>query len=333
MIHVHSSSRKRDKVVTHLYKKIYKKIKKYDTIVIARHVGADPDALASEIGLRDIISNTFPNKKVYAVGFPASKFKYLGSLDKMEEEYYRNSLLIVLDTPDQKRVDGADPSRFKDSIKIDHHPFIESFCKTEWIDDKASSVSQMLVELVFHTKLSMSKEAAEKLYIGIVADTNRFLFYYTTPKTFDLVSRLIRETNIDFTALYENLYVRSVKEIKFQGYIADHLEITENGFGFLKLDSDILKKYGVDAATAGNMVSEFNYIEDVYAWALFSEDTKNETIRGSIRSRGPIINDVASTFGGGGHIYASGIRLHSFEDVDELVEALDKRCREYNTHE
>ena len=32
-----------------IYKQIFKVIKKYDTIVIARHIGADPDALGSQI--------------------------------------------------------------------------------------------------------------------------------------------------------------------------------------------------------------------------------------------------------------------------------------------
>ena len=50
-----------------MYSNIYKKIKKYDTIVIARHVGADPDALASSLGLKEIILHTFPNKKVYVI--------------------------------------------------------------------------------------------------------------------------------------------------------------------------------------------------------------------------------------------------------------------------
>ena len=196
-----------------IYKRIYNKIKKYETIVIARHVGADPDALASSIALRDIILNTFPEKKVYAVGFPASRFKYIGLLDKLPEDTSK-ALLIVTDTPDLKRIDGANPSNFMESIKIDHHPFVEKTCNLEWIDDKASSASQMVVELVFNTKLKMTKEAAEKLYTGIVADTNRFLFYYTTPKTFNIVSRLIETTNIDIASLYEPLYTRPLKEKK-----------------------------------------------------------------------------------------------------------------------
>src|SRR5574344_1695028 len=87
-----------------IYKKIYKEIKKYDTIVIARHVGPDPDALASSIALRDIILNTFPKKNVYAVGCTASRFRFLGVLDKVTDEMYDNALLIVTDTPDKKRV-------------------------------------------------------------------------------------------------------------------------------------------------------------------------------------------------------------------------------------
>ena len=50
-----------------MYKKIIKIIKKYDKIVLARHISPDPDAIASQIALRDSIKLTFPNKEVYAV--------------------------------------------------------------------------------------------------------------------------------------------------------------------------------------------------------------------------------------------------------------------------
>lgn len=316
-----------------LIKNIYRKIKKYDTIVIARHIGADPDALSSQIALRDIILNTFPKKKVYAVGTPASAFKYLGMLDRFDEEMYQNSLLICLDVPDAGRVDGVDVKLFKDSIKIDHHPFVEKYCEVEWIDDTASSACQLVMELVFNTKLKLTKSAAEKLYIGLVSDTNRFLFYYTTPKTFDLVSKLIKVTKIDFTSLYEPLYLRPIKEVKFQGFLISQLKITENGFGYAIVTDEMLKEYEVDAATAGNMVNKFNYIEGVLSWAIFSVDTKNDNIRGSIRSRGPVINEVAAKFGGGGHKFASGVRLKTLEDVEEMVKKLDETCKEYNNKE
>lgn len=312
-----------------MYSQIYKKIKKYNTIVIARHVGPDPDALGSSLGLKELILNTFPQKKVYVIGHPASKFKYLGELDKFQESFYENSLLIVTDTPDKKRVDGVDASKFSCSIKIDHHPFVDKFCDIEWIDDSKTSASEMILELARHTKLKMNQGAAEKLYIGLVADSNRFLFSYTSSSTFELVSWLLKKSHIDITSLYQLLYLRPFKELKFQGYIESNLEVTEEGLALIKITDEVLDEYHVDSAAAGNMVNNFNYIEEAFVWAVFSEDKANHTIRGSIRSRGPIINEVAESFGGGGHIFASGVRLKTFEEVDQLIESLNQVCADF----
>jgi len=72
-------------VVGNLYKKILKEIKRHDTIVITRHIGADPDALGSSIGLKEIILHNYPHKKVYAVGCSASRFRFLGGLDHFDD--------------------------------------------------------------------------------------------------------------------------------------------------------------------------------------------------------------------------------------------------------
>lgn len=311
------------------FKQIYKIIKKYNKIVIARHVGADPDALGSTLGLKEAILNTFPKKQVYVVGTPASRHKYIGELDKFNDDLYNDSLFIVLDTPNKNRIDGVDISRFSYKIKIDHHPLVEEFADIEIVDSSASSASQLVIELIKNTKLIPNKSCAEKLYIGVVGDTNRFLYYYTTPKTFDLISYILKETKINFTKLYENMYLRPIHELKFQSYVISNLTITENGFGYIKLKQDILDEYGIDCATATNIVNNLTFIEGMYVWAIFAVDKLNNNIRGSIRSRGPIINDIASFYNGGGHVFASGVRLVDFYDVDNIISDLDEICSEY----
>lgn len=311
-----------------IYKQIYKRIKKADKIVIARHKGPDPDALGSAMGLKDIIEYTFPSKEVYVIGAPTSRFRYFGDIDRFPDDL-SDFLLIVTDTPDRNRVDGTDPIMFKNSIKIDHHPFIEKTCDLEWIDDKASSASQMIVELVCNTRLKVNKEAALKLYAGIVADTNRFMYAYSSPKTFSLISWLISKCDIDITEVYDNLYMRPYKEIRFQGYLSLNFDITDNGLGYIVIDDDVLKEYGVDVATPGNMVNNFNFIKEMLVWLTASYDKDQNVYRISIRSRGPIINDVAALFGGGGHIYASGVRLSDIKDIEKLIKALDERVSEY----
>ncbi len=312
-----------------LFKKIYKMIKKYDTIVIARHIGSDPDALGSTIGLKEAILYNFPNKKVYTVGSPASRFKYIGNTDKLDEINFNNSLLIVTDTPDKKRIDGIDVSKFGFVIKIDHHPFIEKYADIELIDDNASSASQLIIELIKINNMKINDTIASKLFIGVVADTNRFLYSYTSFKTFELVSWLIKKTDLNFTQLYPNLYNRPFKEIKFLGYIASNLIITENGLGYLKITDEILKNYEVDPSTAGNLIENLNNIQEVKVIALCSEDKGNNYIKCSIRSKGPIINELLTDYNGGGHMYACGARPKNFDDVDIMLKDLDELCKNY----
>lgn len=310
------------------YRKILKQIKKYDTIVIARHVGADPDALGSSLGLKDIILENFPKKKVYVVGTSASKFKYFGNMDKISEDV-SHGLLIVTDTPDYKRVDGTNPANYAYKIKIDHHPFIEKYCDLEVIDDTASSVSQMIIEFALKCHLKIPTSAANKLFLGLIGDTGRFLYDYTTTKTFDLVSKLIKKTKINFTSLYQLMYLRPINDYRFFGYLFMNLIVTENKVAYIKLDDKTLKEHNVDAATPSNLINDFSSIEEALVTVFFSEDVAKGYIKCSIRSRGPIINEVASHYNGGGHTLSSGARLKSFEEADQMIKELESVCKDY----
>ena len=314
-----------------LFKDILKLIKKYDNIIIARHIGADPDALGSQFALKELIKENFKEKKVYAVGATASKFRFMGSLDKPENLDLSKTLLIVLDTPDKKRIDGVeDLEEYGCIVKIDHHPFVEEFADIEYIEE-CSSTSQLIFKFVLENKLKMTEKIAENIYLGIVGDTDRFLHDYTTNETVELASKLLNMSNINFTNLYSSLYSRPLSEVKLQGYIYQNLELTKNNVAYIKLTDDILKKHEVDSAAAGNMINDLKYVNEILVWVFFSEDTKMNIIKANIRSRGPIINEVAAKYGGGGHKYASGARLQSWTDADNLIKDLDEITSTYST--
>ena len=315
-----------------LFKEILKEIKKYDNIVIARHIGADPDALGSQYALKEIIETNLKNKHVYAIGAIASRFKFMGTTDKIDNLNFKECLLIVVDTPDIKRIDGIDNlDNFAEVIKIDHHPFVDKFGRLEYIEDGASSASQLIFKFALANKLKIPTKAAENIYIGIVGDTDRFLHDYTTIETFDLVAKLIKMTGIEFTKLYAPLYTRPLTEVRFQGYIYENLKLTENKVAYIKLTDDLLKKYEVDSASAGNMINDLKFVDGILIWVFFSEDTKSEIIKANIRSRGPIINEVASKYGGGGHVYASGARLKTWTDAEALIKDLEEVAKKYNS--
>ncbi len=313
-----------------IYKEIYKKIKEFDKIVIARHIGADPDALGSTLGFKEMILNTFPQKKVSCVGVYSSVFKYMGKMDKLNEDEIKDSLLIVCDTPNIARIDGIeDPRKFKYVIKIDHHPEVDHFEDLKWVDNKASSVCQMLIELSYETRFKMNKAAAERFYMGLVSDTNRFLYEYTTPKTFELVSKLIKDTKIDIVSLYANLYQRSLIDVRFQGYVAQNLKVSESGFAYIFIDDSTIQKFGGDTGLSGNVIGSFNNINEILVWVIFTEDKKQDLIKVNARSRGPAINSVLENYGGGGHALASGARLKNKEDVEKIIKDFDKLCIDF----
>lgn len=310
-------------------KNVYKKIKEYNTIVIARHISPDPDAIASEIALRDSIKLTFPKKEVYAVGVGVSKFKSYGTLDRIDETKLENALLIALDVPNKSRIDGVNYCLFKEMLKIDHHPSEEEFSEYDWVDDTSSSTCQLIIELILKAKMKLDTKIAENLFLGVVSDSDRFLISYTTSKTFSLIAKLIDKSGIDFTSLYSTLYERPINEIKFHGYLSSNLTITDNGFAYINITPEVLNEYGVDTATPANMINDFSNIKDVYVWTFITYDEKSKLYKINIRSKGPVINETAAKYGGGGHKYASGIRTPNKDDLDNIIQDLDLDCKNY----
>lgn len=310
-----------------MYKKLLKTIKRYDTIVIARHIGVDPDALCSQLALRDAIRLNFPEKKVIAIGTGSQKFAHIGKLDKLEK--VDNALLIVTDTPDTKRIDSAVLSDFSYIVKIDHHPFVEDFGGLEIINDQASSACEIIMELLIQMKLALNSSIAELLYMGLVSDSNRFLFDSSTSHLFSLISYYLDKYPFDLSKCYQKLYLRPLNEVRLEGYISLNMTVTENGLGYIPITDAIIQKYGVDSASAGNMINNFNFIKEVLVWVTMTEDVKNDQIRISIRSRGPVINQVAEKYHGGGHKFASGVRVKTMEEAMKIIDDLEQVLIEY----
>lgn len=310
-------------------KRILNLIKKYKKIIIARHVGADPDALGSSFALKEIIEENFKNKEVYVAGTPVSKFKFFGSHTKINDDMYDNALLITVDIPDIKRLDGVDLNKFKQVIKIDHHPEVDKFSDNELVDIDASSACEIIARWAYKCHLKIPYHAAQCIFIGIVSDTNRFLFGANKKETYEMVLKLIKKEHIKPNELYEILYKRSMSEVRLEGFISLNMKVTENGLGYIKITDEDLKNIGVTSSSVGSIMNNYNFIHHLNCWVVFSEDKNNKVIRTSARSRGVKINKLFEQYNGGGHVYACGAKLLSFSEADEVIEKLDNLCKEY----
>lgn len=311
-----------------MIKDILEKINEYKTIIIHRHVRPDPDALGSQGGLACFIKDNFSNKKVYVAGEDVPSLIFLNKMDDIPDEAYDNALVIVVDTANQARISDERYSKGGYLIKIDHHPNDDPYGNLMWVDTHASSVSEMIVSFYEESdRFEMSDEAARLLYAGIIGDTGHFNFNNTTDETFRKTAFLVKKP-FDRQRLHDTLYRSSLPVIRLKGYVLEQFEFEENGMGYIKLPLEMTRRYQLPPEDASLLVNAFSNIEGIKAWVFFIEEENQIRVR--MRSKGPIVNDIAAHYGGGGHAMAAGATVYSWEESDRVLNELRDRCRSYS---
>lgn len=298
--------------------RILNRIKAYDTIIIHGHKRPDGDCYGSQFGLKDILTASFPNKKIYVVGQTSDYVKFLGDMDDIPDSTYQNALSIVVDTAVEDRVSDSRYRLGKEIIKIDHHIPVDNYGNLRWVDTSFPSCAQMITYFYYRFKdqLRLTKEGAVALYTGIVTDTGRFRYRGVSQLTHQLAGLLI-SNGVDVEYIDANLSKESLDMIALKGYVYSNFKTTEGGFIYLKMTRDVIESYGVSDEQAASVVNLLGGIEGYPVWALFIEYPGEIRIR--LRSSGPTINELANRYEGGGHAKAAGAKIDSWDDIDRFI--------------
>ena len=310
-----------------LKEKIVDKIEEYDTIIIHRHIRPDGDAVGSALGLRDVLRNKYPEKKIYAVGEKLPQYlQFVGTQDEIDDKEYENALMIVVDTATQDRICLNKMSLAKEVIKIDHHIPTDEYGNINYVREHYASCSLLLTEFFATMGFDITPIAARYLYIAAVTDTGRFKYKEVDSDAMHLASILLSK-GIDTEEIYSNLYSKDKSVFKLQGYIYNHVKYTENGVAYLFMTKRLMKKFKVTVEDASNTVNLLDGIKGSLIWMLFIEYDNEIRIR--FRSRFVGVVDIASKYNGGGHEYAAGGTIYSKKDIKKVLECTDKVLKEY----
>ncbi|CAM4230983.1 phosphoesterase [Streptococcus penaeicida] len=303
-----------------IFQDILEQIKTYQTIIIHRHQNPDPDAIGSQMGLKELILANFPEKRVLATGFDEPSLAWIAQMDHVVESDYQDALVIVTDTANRPRIDNPKYDTGKFLIKIDHHPNDDVYGDIVLVDTTASSASEIIADMAFSLKLKLSNLTAQHLYTGIVGDTGRFLYPAATAKTFAIAAKL-REYNFDFAAISRQMDSFPYKIAKLQGYVFDHLEVDDHGVARVLLSQETLKAFEVSEAESSAIVSTPGKIDTVSVWAIFVEH-EDGSYRVRMRSKDKVINQIAKAHEGGGHPLASGANSYSLAENDQIYKEM-----------
>lgn len=297
-------------------------IKRYDRILIFRHLRPDGDAVGSTKGLQRILQCSFPQKEVILQNCDFSNYiSFLGpEEDILDDELYKDALGIVIDTATAARISNPKYALCREIIKIDHHIDVEAYGDLNWVEEKRSSACELIAAFydAMRDELTLDTEAATYLYAGLVTDSGRFRFRSVSGDTMRLAGMLL-DQGVDTDTLYAKLYMKEFAEFKFQGYVLNNIQITENGVAYIYIDKATMAEYDLTFEQASACVSYMDSIKNSLIWLAFIDAENGEDIRVRLRSRFITVNQIAEKYEGGGHACASGATVHSKEQMEALI--------------
>ena len=305
-----------------MFEAIVSKIVQYDSIVIFGHLNPDGDCYGSQIALRNILKNKYPQKQVYCVGSGLKKFfDIIGKMDVVSDETIANSLAIVLDSNDIYRLEDQRAWNAKDFAKIDHH--IDTFTFKEGpevIDDTATSTCELIYRLAKENNCEIDYLSASALYLGMVTDTARFQFANNFVRMFD-IARDLCAIGIDPVLLNKVNNIVPEITLTIKSFIYSHIIKDARGILYAIATKEERDQLGVTSAQIVGNTSLLGYVANYPIWLIASE-TNTGGMQVEMRSSTFDVQKIAVHFGGGGHTYAAGFTIKEFkpEIIQELLD-------------
>lgn len=309
-----------------MFELILERIKAYSKIVIFRHINPDPDALGSQFGLAELIRINFPDKEVFVEGdFPSKQVRLFKNPVLKQLANYQGCLGIVCDTANQERIDSKVWQSCQELVKIDHHIVVDQYGDINYEDVRASSCCQILGELVETLQLQINENVARSLYIGMITDSNRFMYDSTTASTFKIAAFLLNQ-DLDLTEIYDTLYTKKAAELNIIKFILNNYQINGDVAYYILQEAD-LKKLGITRQEGSDYVNTLANVEEYKIWLAITQSIQDNNYRVSIRSRQYPINEVAIKYQGGGHRLAAGATLTDLDQLERLLLDLNKTIK------
>ena len=306
-----------------MFEQILQKVKEYDKIVIHRHSNPDGDAMGSQIGMKAILRENFPEKQVYAVGDDAKRYSFMdgSTMDEVEDSFYEDALAIILDCGSAWLISDDRYKTAAATVRFDHHIFSEKIADEEVVDTSYESCCGLVTEFALACGLKLSPVSAKALFTGMVTDSGRFRYDSTTANTFRLASAL-KEQDFDTNDIYSQLYADDFSSVKLRAQFVLKVQFTPYRVAYIYTTKEEFDSYNADVFTISRgMVNTMADIRGVDIWVNFTETEDKVLVE--IRSSKHTVQPVAVKYGGGGHAKACGASVKDRAEAMALLEDLN----------
>lgn len=309
-------------------------------IVICCHKSPDGDALGSSLAWAEylrtqgkepdiIVPDAYPDFLQWLPGTERIIRYDKHAADKADEMLQKADLIFCLDFNGTNRVDEMKYALEQSpahKIMIDHHldPSMDTVLTVS--HPQMSSTSELVFRIIWQLGgfEEMSRKCAVCIYCGMMTDTGGFTYNSNQPEIFFIVSQLLTK-DIDKDKIYRNVFNNfSPWAIRLRGYLMSQKLNIFNDLhaAYFTISRRDMRDFHFIKGDAEGLVNEPLKIKGMrLSISLREDDRRDNTIWVSLRSVDDFpCNLVASEFfNGGGHLNASGGRLHCTLDEAERV--------------
>ncbi len=302
-------------------------------IGILGHIRPDGDCVGSCLALYNYLKNAFDGRGKDISLFldePNNIYSYLKGFDEIETSFDRKrlDLCFVLDVSSCDRLGDGD-ELFKNADKticIDHHISNKGFADLNQIEPDSSSTAEVLFTL-FDEKY-IDTEIAKAVFTGIVHDSGVFQYSCMGRRSFEIVARLCDYDFDRSRIIDESFYQKTYSQNQILGRTLLESILFMDGkciAGFVTRKT--MDFYKIEPKDLDGIVNQLRVTKGVEV-AIFLYEIHPLQYKVSLRSNNKInVEKIATVFGGGGHLRASGCTMNGtvYDVINNLSLQIEKQ--------
>ena len=305
------------------------KIKGESKVALFCHVRPDGDTLGSALALANAIKTLGAQAVVVCDDPIPPRFLFLEDAKTVQNcvDVKEFSALMAIDCADVSRLGSyaEDFLRHKNTYNIDHHISNNHYAKINFVRDSASNCENIL-ELIENIGVEVSADIANLLLMGMMTDTGNFRHKNVKAETLFSAGKMVQK-GADINRIYFHMFSAQSKErVKLFAKTMSKIRYFHDGrLAIATVRKEDFEQTGAKKDETEGFIDFVMGIVGVEVGACVME-TEKDKYKVSLRSKQANVNAVALSFGGGGHVLASGCQINGdYEDViDKLSFAVSR---------
>ena len=297
-------------------KQVMGAIRRHRRFIVSTHVNPEGDALGSALALASLIRRLGKQALVVTDGGVPEAFKFLPRVTPVHARLpagYRPDAAITVDVPVLERLGSIAPVFMRTGMRIvvDHHVSNKRPGDVNWVDPCAAATGEMVYRLYRAFRVKPTREEAYCMYVAIVTDTGSFKYMSTTPEVLRIAAELVSLGVSPLKTSQELYECHTASDMKFLGKILSSMRQAYGGkVAWVEVPLAVLRAGRPGPEIMDELVNFPRAVRTAEVAFILRQPSPKGKIRASFRSKGRIdVNKVARTFGGGGHMAASGCSI------------------------